>query len=422
MSITIDSNYEIAFLIFGLLGFFWLAIKFFRPAVYLTTFFLPAYLLKINVFFAPFNVSEFLIVILFSVWLAKSKFKEIDREKIREFALPALIILIGTLLGVFVSENLKMSAGILKGWFLAPLALAIIVAGVVKTKKEAQNIFLALFSSAVFMAIISLGYYFSGRITFDGRLSGVFLSPNHLAMYLAPGLLLGLLLQNLAARKSEQIFIWTGLFVCGAAFYLTFSYAAWLSVLAIIFVWLAVNFFWSGSKKLFAACCLLFVVLLAALFFSQSGSDKFNNLLHSSRSSWQSRLAIWQSAAKIIKDNPIFGIGPGMFQEYYLKYQSRFSVPYLEWAVPQPHNLFLAFWLQTGILGLLGFFWLIFVFFRKIYQLLKVKNKIAPGLALLMGYTLLHGLFDTPYFKNDLAAIFWLMIALAVVLDKAASR
>ena len=31
---------------------------------------------------------------------------------------------------------------------------------------------------------------------------------------------------------------------------------------------------------------------------------------------------------------------------------------------------------------------------------------------------LFHGLFDTTYLKNDLAAIFWLLIAVSLVLKK----
>lgn len=130
------------------------------------------------------------------------------------------------------------------------------------------------------------------------------------------------------------------------------------------------------------------------------------------RSSWQSRLAIWQAAWLIGKDHPIFGIGAGMFQEYYLRYQKYFSVPYLEWAVPQPHNLFLAFWLQAGLLGLFGFVWLLVIFFRQAISLIKKRNQLAMAMGLVVLYTLLHGLVDTTYFKNDLAVVFWLMAAL----------
>lgn len=128
---------------------------------------------------------------------------------------------------------------------------------------------------------------------------------------------------------------------------------------------------------------------------------------------------VWQSAILIIKDNPIFGIGPGMFQEYYLNYQRYFS-PYLEWAVPQPHNLFLAFWLQTGIIGMAGFLFLIFWFFGHGFTLIlrRIHADIVLALMSIMVYTLIHGLLDTTYWKNDLSVIFWLIIISMVFIKK----
>ncbi|MDP3962279.1 MAG: O-antigen ligase family protein, partial [bacterium] len=147
----------------------------------------------------------------------------------------------------------------------------------------------------------------------------------------------------------------------------------------------------------------------------ESGSEKWQALTQlENRSSFASRMMIWQSAGKMIADNPIFGIGLGRFQEVYLEYQKYFP-PYLEWAVPQPHNLYFAVWLQTGLMGLIGFTlliaWVIF---------LLVKNKSRES-ALLLGLLtlyLLYGLFDTPFFKTDLAFAFWLVIAFILTLPK----
>ena len=145
-------------------------------------------------------------------------------------------------------------------------------------------------------------------------------------------------------------------------------------------------------------------------------SQKFQTFLDSPRSSLESRLMIWQSAWTIIKDHSLIGIGPGMFQKYYLDYQAKFP-PYLEWAVPQPHNIFLAFWLQTGLLGLIGFIWLLFRFFESVTPNRsdtpqKISKKLSLVLMAAMIYILIHGLVDTPYWKNDLSIIFWLLIAL----------
>ena len=156
-----------------------------------------------------------------------------------------------------------------------------------------------------------------------------------------------------------------------------------------------------------------FLLLVVLAFFWQIPSQKFQGFLDFSYPSWQSRLIIWQSAGTIIKDHSLIGIGPGMFQRYYLDYQAKFP-PYLEWAVPQPHNLFLAFWLQTGLLGLIGFIWLLFNFFGSVTP----KSLLSVVLMAAMIYILIHGLVDTTYWKNDLAIIFWLIIALSHTSDR----
>ena len=119
---------------------------------------------------------------------------------------------------------------------------------------------------------------------------------------------------------------------------------------------------------------------------------------------------IWRSAGRLIEDNWLWGIGAGNFQEKYLVYQKYFT-PYLEWAVPHPHSLYLSIWLYGGALGLAGFVGLIFFWFRSFWRLQKNPNLRFIGLGI-MFYILLHGIVDTTYFKNDLAVVFWLLFTL----------
>ena len=127
-----------------------------------------------------------------------------------------------------------------------------------------------------------------------------------------------------------------------------------------------------------------------------------------SRSSLSSRMMIWKASVKMLENNLIFGIGPGNFQKTYLEYQ-KFYPPYLEWAVPHPNNLYLTFWLSGGILGVVGFLGLVFFWLKDIFVKIKTESNeilfITLGIMLII---LLHGIFDTTYFKNDLAIIFWL--------------
>jgi len=81
-----------------------------------------------------------------------------------------------------------------------------------------------------------------------------------------------------------------------------------------------------------------------------------------------------------------------------------------------PHNIFLNFWTEIGLLGALLFTWLIGRYF---YESIRLKDKLERsakminlGLIGAMSTIVIHGLVDVPYFKNDLAIIFWLLIAM----------
>ncbi|HEX9503907.1 MAG TPA: hypothetical protein VF974_06345, partial [Patescibacteria group bacterium] len=76
-----------------------------------------------------------------------------------------------------------------------------------------------------------------------------------------------------------------------------------------------------------------------------------------------------------------------------------------------PHNIFLNFWLELGILGLISFAWIIFLAYKQ-YKKSQGQNPLAVAAGVYILIMLIHGLVDAPYFKNDLALLFWFMIAI----------
>jgi O-antigen ligase len=120
---------------------------------------------------------------------------------------------------------------------------------------------------------------------------------------------------------------------------------------------------------------------------------------------------IWEASFKILEDNWFWGVGLGNFQEKYLEYQ-KYYPPYLEWAVPHPHNLFLAAWLFGGIISFLSFLLIIALWLRD--SVLCEPAKIFwPAWGALL-YFIIHGFFDTTFLKNDSALLFWLFLALSL--------
>ena len=118
--------------------------------------------------------------------------------------------------------------------------------------------------------------------------------------------------------------------------------------------------------------------------------------------------------ALIIKDNPIAGTGLASFPIVYEDYKEASHTEFF----PNPDHLILTLWIEMGLAGLVVFGWLVVRFFKVSINLLREYKYYAVGLMAAMIALLTHGFFDTPYFKNDLAIIFWVMVGLVVVLKK----
>jgi O-antigen ligase len=375
---------------------------------------LPLYLVKVNFWGVPTNILEILMGIAI-VWAFFRWDKGLWRKNFQPYKVEIILfflIFLGLVASLLFNDNQWRGLGIIKSWFILP-ALFSWVACCSLPREKKKNIFIALYLSAFLTALVALGYLLLVKVTFDGRLEAIFDSPNYLAMYLAPGIIIGIIMlaqsqiSNLKSQicnsKLKKIIVYTSLMLIIIALYFTYSYAAWISVLlALVITFLLDNKF---SKKYLIISGAIVLVLI----FLLKDTAKFKDLVSlNQRSSLASRIMIWQSSGKILSDNWLLGIGPGNFQDKYLEYQKYFP-PYLEWAVPHPHNLYLAFWLYGGLVGLVSFLVILYFFFKKVET---PKLGVSTGVKYIalgvMIYVLLHGLVDTTIFKNDLAVVFWL--------------
>lgn len=110
------------------------------------------------------------------------------------------------------------------------------------------------------------------------------------------------------------------------------------------------------------------------------------------------RFAFHGRAFNLVKDFALTGIGlGGTFGMIYSRYVLLIRVPFLTYA----HNLFLAVWLSHGLLGILGFGWLVFVLARLIGRGLRQgASPLFWGSALGMAASLLHGLVDATQYEG----------------------
>ena len=139
--------------------------------------------------------------------------------------------------------------------------------------------------------------------------------------------------------------------------------------------------------------------------------------------SGQLRINIWQGAISLLKTSPVIGVGLSGYQTLIPDFQARYYHPDTNELIsvethPYPHNLFLSLWSEIGLLGWLLFIFIIIMFWHNAWQCIKKQEIYALSVMGAMLVVLVHGLVDTPYFKNDLAVLFWFLIALVIFLKQ----
>lgn len=337
---------------------------------------------------------------------ARNRLRVLLQEETRFLAFGA-IFLAGIALAYGVNQHSFSGLGEIKSFYIIPIlfCVAILIQGETRSRLEslAMSWLLGLAAAAFAAALI----YRAGWLTFDGRLASFYLSPNYLAMLLAPGILLSAYFFATSPGYRYRI----GALIVGAiiafALWMTRSYAAWVAV-AIAFA-VGVVLWQKWERCMYIVLFFVSLAILGGMLLRESGTEKWQSLVSGDeRSSFASRVMIWKAGVKIAEDSFPIGIGTGRFQTVYLENQKYFPT-YLEWAVPTPHNLYLHFLLEGGVLAVIGWIGCVVIVLARVIQRLR-QGRVNPlcilGLALIVFY-LAYGLVDTPYMKNDLALAVW---------------
>ncbi|XLQ20750.1 MAG: O-antigen ligase family protein [Candidatus Moraniibacteriota bacterium] len=164
----------------------------------------------------------------------------------------------------------------------------------------------------------------------------------------------------------------------------------------------------STTKSLMLFILGLFFIL-SILFITYHKISNINPDF--SRSSLSSRHEIWTVATNHLQKNTLINTsGINDFQQIYLDAQ-RYYPPYLHWSAPTPHNLLLTLWTSGGFFTVL-FFCLLCSRWLYLSASSYIKTKNATILFYIAAFLtiLLTSLFDTPFWKNDLSIIFWILL------------
>jgi putative inorganic carbon (HCO3(-)) transporter len=326
------------------------------------------------------------------------------------FFWPVALLLVAATISVLTAPDHRAAAGIWKAYFLEPALAAYVLADVLRARQDLEKLVAAFFLGAIVVAVLNeLTFVYTLGVSPSGIVEHppvmIYLTPNAVGLFLGPLLAIAasLLLFGLRPeRVRAAVFIAIAL----PAFVLSFSRGAWLGLLVAL-VFLA----WQsrqraralGGLAVAAAIALLLPPIRRRLAHELNPSDPQNSL--------NTRVDLWKATARMMVHgrHPIFGTGLSGFKHDIAPYK---DVSGYHEDLIYPHNLFLDFYTETGLLGLIAFCWLVFEWVRRTAVSVAAESIRRPyhlGLAAAGITILVHGLLDVPFFKNDLA---WLTFAL----------
>jgi O-antigen ligase len=244
------------------------------------------------------------------------------------------------------------------------------------------------------------------------RITAIFSYPNALSLLTAP--LAGFFAVFWLYQKKQKYNWLYALLALGALVlaFLALSQGALLAIVISLFFYLIL------AKKVRKwgrplAVLILFLLLIfgnVSYYLQKIYQEVKNPEINLSASSLEIRSDQWRETALMLQDNFIFGAGLDGYQKILRSYlQTSWLEIYL-----YPHNIFLNFWTEMGLLGLLVFLALLFYIVFVLSILFKEKNSLAWPLALTWLIWFIHGLVDVPYFKNDLSILFFLLLFLTI--------
>ncbi|QFS43277.1 ictB, putative inorganic carbon (hco3(-)) transporter [Nostoc sphaeroides CCNUC1] len=249
-------------------------------------------------------------------------------------------------------------------------------------------------------------------------------NPNLLAGYLLPAVIFSLVAIFAWQSWIKKALALTMLIVNTACLILTFSRGGWiglvvavLAVMTLLVYWKSVEMprFWRTWSIPIVLGGLIGVLILAVIFIEPVQIRVLSIFADRKDSSNNFRRNVWDAVFEMIRDRPIFGIGPGhnSFNQVYPLYQRP------RYTALSAYSILLEVAVETGFVGLACFLWLIIVTFNTAFlqmrRLRRLRNVegfwLIGAIAILLGM-LAHGTVDTVWYRPEVNTLWWLIVAL----------
>lgn len=372
---------------------------------------LPTYLIRLKLGPLPTTVLEILFASLFISWLFRHARRDLPNVKMFFvkhfwFGIFFSLFFIASIIGIFISDMWWYSFGQWRAYFFQPMLLFLMVTASSR-RLSADDYERALSWTSLSVSLFAVAQrLFSFGLDNNGRSVSFFTSPNAVGLYLAPLTVLVAVNLYKKSQTSKNIVVlakfkefWLLLFSAVAIIF-----TGSLGTVLGLFVAIIIGLFVVGKKRASGAAIIALIVsIMISAFVSPLALQKSQSL--------SNRFTLWKLTSEYLLESPknfVFGTG---IRQFFRKIQKpHFNQEELERLI-YPHNIFLNFWTETGLVGLIAFVGIFSQLIIVVYRQYQTKKTMVVAISAgILSVILIHGLIDVPYFKNDLAMMFWLLV------------
>lgn len=374
----------------------------------------PTYVWRFAIGPIKLDVLEILVLVFWTACLVIIY----QRKQIQEFKaslnlIPRSIYISGGLfilaaiISTVISPTHSRALGELLAYFIQPVITFFFAAFILRGKESKEHFtkfilwfvaIISLYALVQYLTLLGLPATWWGNANEPKRALSIFAYPNAFALFITP--LLAYSMPFVFAERQREI-VYKILFVIGiVGLGVSLSRGGWLGLIAaaIVFIILGAP---KPARKSFLIAAIIGVVIIAIVPNLRYRVE----LPFKGEKSTVSRYSLWHTAEKMIHSSPILGKGLNGFASNFNKYNTDQNLAALDY----PHNIFLNFYVEMGLLGLLSFIGLSIAIFWEGWKMRLRGNIYGLAIILFLVAIYIHGFADAPYFKNDLALVFWVI-------------
>ncbi len=272
----------------------------------------------------------------------------------------------------------------------------------------------------------AIGKNLLGSPMISDRITGLFYPKMTFGLWIAPfGAIYFEKVRQLAKSSRFGWTYWLLLAPYTAAVLLSGSRASW-GIYAASMAGFAVYLYYTNPQRIMKKHLVIIAALALPLSFGlyqyppfkhkvEATAGLFSGDYDKANAATSIRLPIWTVALKMSQDHLINGVGPRGFRYIYSRYAEKndvFVEQHPDTGAAHPHQIFLEVLVETGIIGVIGYFIFLGVILRLTWHSIRQHNyHAAPfGIAVLAATMPINA--GIAFYASVLSAMTWWMLAI----------